>query len=178
MLGPVPIEEWFAAEHPSDGSRLELILGHLHVTPPQDALHQHAMAKLAFAADKALGCACRADLTVLPGVGVRISTPLRTALIPDVVVVDIDSDRPLFDAENVLLAVEVWSSDNTKAERETKVAAYAATGVPYLWLAEAGTFKGYRLTGNGYRLEVQAEAGETITAPGPVPVKIDTSELA
>ncbi len=38
-------------------------------------------------------------------------------------------------------------------------------------------FEGYRLGEIGYRQEVRAVAGETVTAPGPVPIVVDTSQL-
>jgi Uma2 family endonuclease len=182
-LGPVTVEDWLAADAPADGSRLELLLGYLHVTPPPTGFHQDVTAELTSLVRAALKAAGRSDLRGLPGVGVRISTPLRIALIPDLVVVDVDVRRASFEAENLLLAVEVWSPGNRRAERETKIGAYAEAGIPHLWLVETplgkpATFRGYRLEGTEYVLEVQAEAGETITAPGPVPVKIDTSALS
>lgn len=181
-LGPATVEDWLAADEPADGSRLELILGYYAMTPPPSGSHQHAAYRLSRAVDQALESAGRDDLRVLPAVGVPISTPLRTALIPDVVVVDVDVHRLVFEPRNVLLAVEVWSPGNSRKERETKMAAYAEAGIPHVWLLETPpgnpvAFRGYRLDGSEYALVVKATDGETITAPGPVPVKIDTSQL-
>jgi Uma2 family endonuclease len=82
----------------------------------------------------------------------------------------------------VLLAVEVWSPGNSKGERETKMAAYAEAGIPHVWLVETPpgkpvSFRGYQLEEAKYVQVVHAEAGEVITAPGPVPVKLDTGKL-
>ncbi|GHF74300.1 hypothetical protein GCM10017566_55110 [Amycolatopsis bartoniae] len=181
-LGPNTVDDWLAAEPPADGSHLELILGYLHVAPPPSGSHQHAAFELAVLLRNAIRVAKRHDLHVLPAVGVRISSYFRTALIPDVVVVDVDVHHVSFAPENVLLAVEVWSPGNTRAERETKMAAYAAAGVPHVWIVEAPRgepvkFWGYRLGETEYRQEIYAGNGETITAPGPVPVEVDTSAL-
>ncbi|WP_158675537.1 PDDEXK family nuclease [Nocardia stercoris] len=78
---------------------------------------------------------------------------------------------------------EVWSAENTAGERETKMAAYAAAGIRYLWTCEVFgsdvpvVFQAYRLRESGYRVEVYAADGETVIAPGPAPVHVVTSRL-
>lgn len=62
-------------------------------------------------------------------------------------------------------AVEVWSPGNSKGERETTMAP-PATPV---------SFRGHQLAEAKYVQVVHAEAGETITAPGPIPIKLDTA---
>ncbi|TNC28016.1 Uma2 family endonuclease [Amycolatopsis alkalitolerans] len=182
-LGPVTVEDWLAADTPDDGSRLELLLGYFKMTPPATSGHQRASFRLARAIDNGLVAAGLAGLEVLQDVGVRISTPFRTALIPDLVIVKVGDSRPAFEPADVLLAAEIWSPGNRRTERETKIAAYAEAAIPYLWLVETPlgkpvSFRGYRLEEADYVQVVHAEAGETITmAAGPVPVKIDTSEL-
>ncbi|GHF74306.1 Uma2 family endonuclease [Amycolatopsis bartoniae] len=181
-LGPATVEDWLAADTPVDGSRLELILGYFAMTPPPTSGHQRLSFRLARIVDDALRAAGTAALEVLPAVGVRISTPFRTALIPDLVVAKVGDSRPAFEPGDVLLAVEVWSPGNGKGERETKMASYAQAGIPYLWLVETPdgkpvAFRGYRLEDAKYVEVIRADNGETITAPGPVPVEIDTSAL-
>lgn len=181
-LGPTTVEDWLAEEQPVDGSRLELILGYLYMTPPPTGSHQHASFRLAMWLDEALKAAGRGDLHVLPGVGVRLSTAFRTGVIPDVAVVDVDFHHTSFAPENVVLAVEVWSPGNSRAERDTKVAAYAGARIPYLWIVELpnrepAKFWGYRLGENGYRQEVFVESGEIISPPAPVPVEVRTTDL-
>lgn len=182
MLGPVTVEDWLAADTPVDGSRLELLLGYLTMTPPPTSGHQRASYRLIRAVDDALVAAGRSDIEVLPAVGLRISTPFRTALVPDLVVVKAGGDVPAFEPADVLLAVEVWSAGNSKREREIKMAAHAEAGIAHLWLVETPpgkpvVFRGYQLEDAKYVEVVHAEGGETITAPGPVPVKINTAEL-
>lgn len=182
-LGSTTVEDWLAEEQPSDGSRLELILGYLHVTPAPGGTHQHVSFQLARLLDDAIAAAGRSDLHVLPAVAVRISTAFRTGVIPDVSVVNVDVNHVSFAPDDLILAVEVWSRGNTRAERDTKIAGYASARVPYLWVVElpedkCARFWGYRLGETGYRQDVYVDAGETISAPGPVPVVVDTSRLS
>lgn len=181
-LGPMSVEDWLVEEQPSDGSRLELILGYQHATPAPGGPHQHVSYRMARLLDDAIRVAGRTDLHMLQAVAVRISTAFRTGVIPDIAVVDTDIDQTSFAPENLVLAVEVWSPGNTHEERDTKIAGYAAARVPYLWVVEipAGkpiTFSGYTLGEHGYRQEVRATGGETVKAPGPVPVVINTAQL-
>ncbi|AVH22894.1 Uma2 family endonuclease [Nocardia cyriacigeorgica] len=181
-LGPTSVEDWLVEEQPSDGSRLELILGYLHVTPAPSGPHQYASLELACLLRDALKAAGRSDLRVLPAVAVRINTAFRTGVIPDIVVVDTDINQTSFAPENVVLAVEIWSPGNTREERDTKIAGYASARVPYLWVVEMPTgkpvtFSGYAMGEHGYRQEVRAAAGETVKAPAPVPIVVNTAEL-
>lgn len=181
-LGPTSVEDWLVAEQPSDGSRLELILGYLHVTPAPGGPHQHVSYRLARVLDDAIMAAGRTDLHMLQAVAVRINTAFRTGVIPDIAVVSTDIDQTSFSPESLVLAVEVWSPGNTRDERDTKVAGYAAARVPYLWVVEMPvkrpvTFTGYTLGEHGYRQEVRAAAGETVRVPGPVPVVVNTADL-
>ncbi|WP_433594607.1 Uma2 family endonuclease [Nocardia sp. CA-145437] len=176
------MEDWLAAEQPSDGSRLELVLGYLYMTPPPTGSHQYATGELFVALRAAVRAANRSDLRVLPGVGVKISTAFRTGVIPDVAVVAADAHRKSFEAHELVLAVEVWSSGNTREERDTKIAGYAAARVPYLWIVELpegkpAKFCGYRLGESGYRQEIYAVEGEVVSPPAPVSVEIATAEL-
>lgn len=167
-----------------DGSRVELILGRLHVTPAPSGPHQWATGKLARLLDDAVTAAGRSDLYVVPAVNVEISRSRRTALIPDVVLLGVEPRGLSFAATDVRLVGEVWSSDNDLSEREAKFAAYAGAGVPFVWtvdqdrLAEP-TVTAYRLDDGRYAAVAQVESGSpaTITA-APVPVRVDPSVLA
>ncbi|MFE9322826.1 Uma2 family endonuclease [Nocardia sp. NPDC052278] len=181
-LGPTTVEDWLAEEQPSDGSRLELILGYLYMTPAPGGPHQYASLELAILLRDALRAAGRSDLNVLPAVAVRISTAFRTGVIPDIAVVNVDINHASFAPEDLVLAVEVWSPGNSREERDTKIAGYAAARVPYLWVVELpddkpARFWGYRLGESGYRQEVYVAAGETVVAPGPVPISVNTADL-
>ncbi|MBC6447171.1 Uma2 family endonuclease [Actinokineospora sp. HBU206404] len=169
---------------PIDGSRLELLWGHLHMRPAPAGQHQTAAVNLLFIVKQALRAADRSDLFVANAVNVRISTAWRTALIPDVVVLTRKPVGVSFDAEELVLAVEIWSPGNRRVERETKMAAYAAAGVPFLWTIDQGdelrgwSLVAYRLAEGRYVEEntIQAYKPATITA-SPVSIKLDLNEL-
>jgi Uma2 family endonuclease len=183
MIGPVTIKDWLAMDPPRDGSRLELIFGHLHVSPAPSGEHQAIAFELAVLLRDQLRAA-RPDLHVVPAVNVEISTAWRTALIPDVVVLDRPRKGVSFPPESVVLVVEVWSPGNVREERETKLAGYAAAGVPFVWAIDqasqlrALTLTAYRLDRGQYVTEDVVTAGQpaTITA-APVPITLDLAHL-
>jgi Uma2 family endonuclease len=183
-IGPTTVEEWLAQEHPSDGSRLELFYGYLHVSPSPSGQHQRAAFVLARAIDGALRDGVRTDLHVVPGVAIKISTPRRTALIPDVVVLNTRPVGVAFEAADLVLVVEVWSPGNTRAERETKMAEYAGAGVRFFWAVNQERISGsmvtaYYLENGRYVEELTARPGTTVTikAAAPVPVTFDPADL-
>jgi len=182
-IGPHTVEEWRTAEHPNDGGRLELIWGYYHVSPPPGGPHQYATGAIYRALWDAVRTAGRDDLHPVLGVGVEITTALRTALIPDVVVLNRRPTAVSFAPEALELAVEVWSPGNTARERETKVAAYAAAGVPFLWTVEIRQghpveFRVFELA-HGFYKEHQrdGQAGVVSDIPGPVPMSLDLGDL-
>lgn len=183
-IGPHTVEDWLALDPPVDGSRLELIFGYLHVTPAPSGEHQHLAYRLARLVDDALRAVTR-DLWVVPAVNVRVSTAWRTGLIPDVVVLTRKPRGVSFAAEELALAVEVWSPGNSREERETKLAGYASAGVPFVWtidlpddLRAVPTLTAYRLTAGRYTAEnVLREPGPATVTAAPVPVTLDLAEL-
>ncbi|MGX7827457.1 Uma2 family endonuclease [Actinokineospora sp. 24-640] len=183
-VGPYTIEEWLALDPPADGSRVELVFGHLHVTPALSGERQSAAFRLAVVLREGLRAAGRDDLHVVPAVNVEISTAWRTALIPDVVILNRRPVGVSFPPDAVALAVEVWSPANRRAERETKIVGYAAAGVQFLWTVEQGsqfrdlTLTAHRLDGERYTVENVVEIGEpAVVTASPVPVTIDLSDF-
>lgn len=184
MIGPYAVEDWLALDPPVDGSHVELIFGYLHVTPAPSGEHQTAAFHLAMLVKDALRAAERTDLHVVPAVNVRISTAWRTALIPDVVILNTRPVGVSFPAEALVLAAEIWSPGNPRAERETKIAGYAAAGVPFLWTVDQGdqlrklTLTAHRLEHGQYLEENTVQAGNpaTITA-APIPITLDLTQL-
>lgn len=184
MIGPYAVEDWLALDPPVDGARLELIFGYLHMNPAPSGEHQYLAYRLTRWMDDALRAAGRTDLHVVPAVNVEISTAWRTALIPDLVVLNRRPVGVSFPADSLELAVEIWSPGNPRAERETKLAGYAAAGVPLVWTVDQGdqlrglTLTAYRLEGGRYVAENTVKAGEpaTLTA-APVPITLDLADL-
>ncbi|MCA2208084.1 Uma2 family endonuclease [Nocardia rosealba] len=182
-LGPLAVDDWLVEGQPTDGTRLELIWGYPVVSPPPGGVHRYIADELVGAMRSALRAADRDDLTVLQAVPIRISTPLRIAVIPDVIVSSGSPRHVSCGAEDVILAVEVRSRNISREERDTRMAAFAEARVPYLWIIDltVGNRVGFEALGldeSGYRRKVYATDGETVTAPGPVPVTIDTAQLA
>jgi Uma2 family endonuclease len=177
------VDDWLAQEHPADGSRLELIFGYLHVSPAPSTRHQYAGDELRAVLKDALGQAGRTDLYAVTAVGVRISTSLRTALIPDVAVVNAKPLVTCFQPEDLVLAVEIWSPGNTRAERDTKAAVYANASVPYFWEVHedrigALTLITHVLKDGQYVEDLTARPGITATInAAPVPVTFDPAVL-
>ncbi|MGW6932821.1 Uma2 family endonuclease [Lentzea sp. NPDC054927] len=183
-IGPHTVDEWRSADHPDDGSRLELIWGYYHVSLPPGGPHQFALGALY----RALWQAAEGNdrLHAVTGVGVEISTAIRTALIPDVALLNTLPTTTSFPASALVLAVEIWSPGNKAHERETKVAGYAIAGVPYLWTVDlntvrrTATLRAYELVGGVYRERTPTppEDGDShVVLPGPVDVSIDLADL-
>jgi Uma2 family endonuclease len=184
LIGPHTVEEWLDLPSPDDGSRVELIFGHLHVTPPPSGEHQLATYRLTRLIDDAIRATERTDLHAILGVGVKISSTLRTGLIPDVVIMDRPPVGASFPAEALRLAVEVWSPGNNRNEREAKMIAYAAAGVPFLWtISRKGSDPGleliaHRLHDDQYLVENTVKsAGPTTITAAPIPITLDLTDL-
>ena len=131
---------------------------------------------------QAIRAANRRDLYVVPAVNVKISTAARTALIPDVVVLDTRPVELIFEPERMALAVEVWSPANSLREWDTKMAAYALAGVRYFWAVELRDNEAiviaYELRRDGYVEVVTARPGwPTTIRASPVPIVLNASDL-
>jgi Uma2 family endonuclease len=179
-IGPNTIEDWLALPESADGSRTELIFGHLHVSPCPSGEHQIATPMLWLMTREALRAAGRRDLHVSLGVYLKISSTLRTALIPDVVVLDRPPAGASFPPESVVIAIEVWSPGNGRTERQLKLEAYALAGVPFVWTVERWDepeLTTYRLANGRYAVENTARGGRVTITASPVPVTVDLDGL-
>ncbi len=184
-VGPFTVEDWHALNPRDDGSRLELLWGNWLVSPYPSGHHQHAGVDMCIALRSAIREAGRTDLHAETAIGVEISTGLRTALIPDVVVLDIKPIGGSFRPENVVLVAEIWSPGNTTKERADKAEAYAIAGIPHFWTTEQNRFgavtkfTAYRLERGRYIEVVKAAPGTvTLFDVAGVPVKFDPADLA
>jgi hypothetical protein len=182
-MGPDTVADWLAQELPVDGSRLELIMGYFHLAPPPSGRHQYSGDELRMSLKAALRASGRTDLYVVTAVGVQISTGWRTALIPDIAVLNTRPIEATFTADQLELVVEIWSPGNPHSERVTKMGAYAGAGVPFFWAVDfdgAGvpSVTPYRLRHGDYVAEDTVAGGTsaTITA-SPVPVTLDPADL-
>ncbi|MFB0616783.1 Uma2 family endonuclease [Streptomyces sp. AGS-58] len=154
--------------HP--GYRVEIIGGHLLVTPSPDAPHARALTKLMrpfIAAGLDDG-----GTEVLQSVAIKLPTGAEDYCIPDLVIVDADIDDHLiennaYDPICFRLVLEVTSS-NWRDDLKTKVGAYAEAKVPVYLVVDRKHQRLHVLTepdGNEYASHRVHAAGETITLP-------------
>jgi Uma2 family endonuclease len=179
-LGPNSVQDWLDAAPPPDGSKLELIMGYFSVVPPPSGQHQYFGDELRAAFKSALRAAGRGDLYPVTGIGIEISSAWRTALIPDVVVLNTRPIGVSFKPEQVELVVEVWSPGNSHSERLTKMGAYAGAGIRYFWAVELDrpTVVAYELERGEYvkRATLAGGTAGTVLA-APVPITFDPADL-
>lgn len=107
MIGPHDVDEWMKLTEPQDGSRLELIYGYYHMTQPPTGEHQRASYKIANLLDELVTTA-DVDLHMVQGVGVNISTGWRTALIPDVVLLNVPGDLSQRERRRSRMGAALW----------------------------------------------------------------------
>ncbi|GAA2661442.1 MULTISPECIES: Uma2 family endonuclease [Actinosynnema] len=151
----------------------ELVAGELVPVPPPAPRHQVACARLATILDVAPGrtAVLRTDVVVGPA----------TVRAPDVVVVPsarLDEEPVRFDAEDVLLAVEVVSPGTGRTDRVTKLAEYRDAGIPDYWIIELDdpvSLTAFTLVDGEYR-RVASGSGEVELA-SPFPLVVDLAEL-
>ncbi|MGW7239149.1 Uma2 family endonuclease [Streptomyces sp. NPDC054804] len=161
--------------HP--GYRVEIIEGHLLVTPAPDAPHARALTKLMvpfIAAGLADG-----ETDVLQGVGLWLPTGTEDYAIPDLAVVDADIDEYLvennsYDPVCFRLVLEV-TSGNWKDDLKTKVHAYAEAKVPVYVIVDRKHQRLHVLTnptGDKYENHRPHAPGELVTLPDSIGAKV------
>ncbi|AWT45071.1 MULTISPECIES: Uma2 family endonuclease [Streptomyces] len=168
--------------HP--GYRVEIIGGHLLVTPSPDAPHARALTGLMipFIAAGLHG----AETEVLQNVGLWLPTGAEDYAIPDLVVVDADIDdhfvqNNCYDPVCFRLVLEVTSS-NWKDDLRTKPAAYAEAKVPVYVVVDRKHQRLHVLTdpdGSAYTNHRVHAPGETITLPDTIgsEVTLDVEQI-
>ncbi|GHC68079.1 Uma2 family endonuclease [Streptomyces violaceochromogenes] len=168
--------------HP--GYRVEIIGGHLLVTPSPDAPHARALTGLMipFIAAGLHG----GETETLQNVGLWLPTGAEDYAIPDLVVVDADIDDHLvennaYDPACFRLVLEV-TSGNWKDDLKTKVAAYAEAKVPVYVVVDRKHQRLHVLTdpvGSTYENHRPHAPGELVTLPDSIGAKVtlDVAEI-
>ncbi|MFE9023027.1 Uma2 family endonuclease [Streptomyces sp. NPDC007808] len=168
--------------HP--GYRVEIIGGHLLVTPSPDAPHARALTKLM---RPFIAAGLDDDETeVLQNVGLWLPTGDEDYAIPDLVVVDADIDdhfveNNAYDPACFRLVLEV-TSGNWKDDLKTKVAAYARAAVPVYVVVDRKHQRLHVLTdpaGDRYENHRPHAPGEIVTLPDSIGAKVtlDVAEI-
>ncbi|MFI7402803.1 Uma2 family endonuclease [Streptomyces sp. NPDC049541] len=168
--------------HP--GYRVEIIGGHLLVTPSPDAPHARSLTKLM---RPFIAAGLDDDETeVLQSVAIKLPTGDEDYCIPDLVVVDADIDdhfidNNAYDPVCFRLVLEVTSS-NWRDDLKTKVAAYAEAKVPVYLVVDRKHRRLHVLTdptGSEYKSHRPYAPGETVTLPDTIGAKVtlDVDEI-
>jgi Uma2 family endonuclease len=164
---------------PEDNSRsYELVEGVLIVSPRPVSKHQRAMWRLAAQLEPqlppTLGVLTETEVVIDP-----VAPP--TVRVPDLIVVPdagIETN-PRWNADEVLLAVEILSPGSRRTDRVAKFAEYAEAGIEHYWLVDLDaptTLTGYRLVGDYYELIADNQSTVRIDLSG-TPVTIDLTAL-
>ncbi|MGW2033179.1 MULTISPECIES: Uma2 family endonuclease [Streptomyces] len=161
--------------HP--GYRVEIIGGHLLVTPSPDAPHARVLTDLMipFLAAGLHG----AETEVLQSVAIKLPTGAEDYCIPDLVVVDADIDdhfieNNAYDPVCFRLVLEV-TSGNWRDDLKTKVGAYAEAKVPVYLVVDRKHQRLHVLTepaGSEYANHRVHAPGETVTLPDSIGAEV------
>lgn len=169
------LAEW--DELPEDlGGRSELVEGVLLVVPSPAARHQFLMAVLCAELNRQLPAQYRA----VPDVDVVLDVdPLPTVRRPDVVVLPrnfLDANAPRLAGADVVLAVEIVSPGSGRTDRVTKMAEYAAAGIPNYWIVELGPpaeVSVFTMVNHQYELTAGGSGALEVTCPAPLTIDVD-----
>ncbi|TLF74510.1 Uma2 family endonuclease [Nocardia cyriacigeorgica] len=172
------LADWDAL--PEDNSRsYELVEGVLIVSPRPLALHQRAIWRLAGQLESQLP----EKLGALPEVELIVDAKAPpTVRIPDLIVVpttEIEGNPARWDADDVLLAVEILSDGSRRTDRVTKFAEYAEIGIQCYWLIDIEPpvhLTAYELVDDHYELVADSTNHVTLDLSG-TPVTVDLASL-
>jgi Uma2 family endonuclease len=179
-MGETTVQDWLNEDPPEDGSKRELILGYIRVSPSASGEHNVLGAMLFGLFHSALRLAGRRDLHAAAEFNAKLSTARRTAVIPDAAILNTRVFGVTFTPREIELVAEVWSPGNGNRERAEKFDAYAQAGIRYFWALELDgpVVHAYELRAGRYHLAATLRGGKTgtITA-APVPVTFDPADL-
>lgn len=163
-------EEAFLAL-PEAHRRIELLDGALLMNPSPTDRHQRLSLLLAMALERAHPPGTR----VLQAVDVRVGRD--RILVPDIVVVTKPlTEIKVFDASDVLLALEIVSPGSVAADRAIKPPLYAQAGIPLYVRVEQGgpVAHTFGLSTDRYLL---TSSGAVLELPDPFGVAVDLAAL-
>ncbi|MEU8217450.1 Uma2 family endonuclease [Micromonospora taraxaci] len=175
IWGPDPVRQRLANHTiedvlalPDDAPRVELRDGVLVVVPSPTYDHQNISSLLW------MWLRQHAPLDLSPATAVGVVINHRNTLEPDVVLLR----RPLvgtshyFDAEQVMLAVEVVSPGTRRRDRLEKPADYADAGIPHYWRIEQNPVHVYAYDLVDGRYELAADSAEELIVAKPFDIRL------
>ncbi|MFF5437008.1 Uma2 family endonuclease [Streptomyces achromogenes] len=168
------IADEIVERHP--GYRVEIIGGHLLVSPTRDARHASVLTDLM---RLFLATGLHGETEVLQSVAIKLPTGAEDYCIPDLVVVDADIDdhhieNNAYDPICFRLVLEV-TSHNWRDDLKTKVGAYAEAKVPVYVVVDRKHQRLHVLTepdGSEYTSHRVHAPGETVTLPDSVGAEV------
>ncbi|MEU8327067.1 Uma2 family endonuclease [Micromonospora sp. NPDC048839] len=118
-----------------------------------------------------------AELTPATAVGVAIN--YRNSLEPDVVLLKrpVAADHHYFEAEQVVLAVEVVSPGTRRRDRLEKPADYADAGIPHYWRIEQNPVHVYAYDLVDGRYELAADSAEELIVAKPFDIRLSVRDI-
>lgn len=180
MWGPDPVRQRLAnytiedvLTLPDDAPRVELRDGVLVVVPSPTFDHQNIANRLWMWLHRN----APADLEPVTAVGVVLNH--RDTLEPDVLLLrgPVVGGSHYFDAEQVVLAVEVVSPGTRRRDRLEKPADYAAAGVPHYWRIEQNPVHVYAYDLVDGRYELVADAAEELIVEKPFDIRLRVRDV-
>ena len=148
---------------PDDAPRVELSDGVVSVVPSPSGAHQKINWRLVAWLDRHLPAGYEPQLAV----GVVVDH--RRTLEPDALVLHgpVDLEHHFYDAEQVVIAIEIVSPGTRKRDRLQKPSLYAAAGVPHYWRIEQDPVHvyAYDLVDGVYQLVADSADRLVLTAP-------------
>jgi Uma2 family endonuclease len=179
-MDPYTVEDWLAEDPPPDGSKRELILGKIRVSPFASTGHNAIGDELCALFKSALRLAGVRGRYPVTNVNLVLSAARRTAVVPDLAILNVRPGPLTVTPQQVELVAEIWSPSNRNRDRSEKLDAYAQAGIRYFWVLETAgpVVHAYELRAGRYHLATTLRDGTaaTITA-APVPVTFDPADL-
>jgi Uma2 family endonuclease len=148
---------------PDDAPRVELLDGVLLVVPTPTGGHQKINWRLVAWLERNLPAGFE------PQFAVGVVTSYRSTLEPDALVLHspVELEHHFYEADQVVLAVEIVSPGTKRRDRLEKPARYAAAGIPHFWRIEQNPVHvyAYDLVDGEYRLAADSDTELVLTAP-------------
>jgi Uma2 family endonuclease len=158
---------------PDDAPRVELLDGVLSVVPSPSGGHQKINFRLAAWLERH----APENLEMLIAVGVITSH--RNTLEPDVALLrrPVEMEHHYYDADQVVLAVEIVSPSTKRRDRLEKPALYAAAGIPHFWRIEQSPVHvfAYDLANGSY--ELVADSADELVLKDPFAIKLPIRDI-
>ncbi|WP_307870961.1 Uma2 family endonuclease [Micromonospora sp. C51] len=180
MWGPDPLRQRLAnytiedvLAFPDDAPRVELRDGVL-VLVPSPTYGDQTISNLLW-----MWFRRNAPFDVSPATAVGVVMSHRNTFEPDVVLLrrPVVAESHYFDAEQVVLAVEVVSPGTRRRDRLEKPADYADAGIPHYWRIEQNPVHVYAYDLVDGRYELVADSAEELIVTKPFDVRLPVRDI-